>query len=87
LEYIGKEERLSKPKNCLEEIYKIMRSCWEYEAAKRPNWLVLADALQDCKFPIVTAIKPSTEYQYGFVDTKVGHEYIFINDVYVKSLI
>uniref|UniRef100_A0A914EJJ2 Protein kinase domain-containing protein n=1 Tax=Acrobeloides nanus TaxID=290746 RepID=A0A914EJJ2_9BILA len=86
LEYIGKE-RLKKPKNCSEEIYKIMRKCWEYDAAKRSNWLVLADALQDCKFPIATAIMPSTMHGYGFVDTKVGHGYIVINDVYVKSLI
>uniref|UniRef100_A0A914E007 receptor protein-tyrosine kinase n=1 Tax=Acrobeloides nanus TaxID=290746 RepID=A0A914E007_9BILA len=80
LEDIGKE-RLKKPKNCLEEIYKIMRSCWEYDAAKRSHWLVLADALQDCKFPIVIAIKPSTMYAYGSVETKVGFEYIVINDV------
>jgi hypothetical protein len=84
LEYIGKE-RLPKPKNCSEEIYKIIRSCWEDNAAKRSNWLVLADALQDCKFPIATAIKPSNVYRYGSVETKVGHEYIFINEVYVKS--
>uniref|UniRef100_A0A914DW47 receptor protein-tyrosine kinase n=1 Tax=Acrobeloides nanus TaxID=290746 RepID=A0A914DW47_9BILA len=75
LEYIEKE-RLRKPKNCSKEIYKIIRSCWEYNAAKRSNWLILGDALQDCKFPIVTAIKPSTVYRYGS-----GYEYIFINDV------
>uniref|UniRef100_A0A914EGG6 receptor protein-tyrosine kinase n=1 Tax=Acrobeloides nanus TaxID=290746 RepID=A0A914EGG6_9BILA len=81
LEYIEKE-RLRKPKNCSKEIYKIIRSCWEYDAVKRSNWLILGDALQDCKFPIVTAIKLSAVYRYGS-----GYEYIVINDVYVKSLI
>uniref|UniRef100_A0A914E731 receptor protein-tyrosine kinase n=2 Tax=Acrobeloides nanus TaxID=290746 RepID=A0A914E731_9BILA len=80
LEYIGKE-RLPKTKNCSKEIYKIIRSCWEYDTAKRSNWLILADALQDCKFSIVTAIEQSIVYRYGSFEIKVGHEYIVINDV------
>ncbi|XP_055337446.1 tyrosine-protein kinase JAK2-like [Paramacrobiotus metropolitanus] len=33
--------RLAQPALCPDEIYVIMRSCWEYEAAKRPDFVIL----------------------------------------------
>ncbi|XP_017782286.1 PREDICTED: tyrosine-protein kinase shark [Nicrophorus vespilloides] len=38
IQAITRGERLEQPEKCPNHIYKIMRSCWEYEAEKRPTF-------------------------------------------------
>lgn len=39
---IEKGQRLVKPENCPDEIYKIMTDCWQYRDRMRPNFQFLS---------------------------------------------
>lgn len=36
-------ERLDRPEDCPEEIYKVMRDCWAYDPINRPTFSQLVD--------------------------------------------
>ena len=45
--HVRTDNKMAKPKDCLEEIYQIMRSCFEYDAANRPSFRHLHQQLQN----------------------------------------
>ena len=44
---IQEDDRLDRPKNCPEEVYAIMKSCWEAEPRDRPMFKQLLEQLTE----------------------------------------
>ena len=57
--YVMSGKKMPKPKDCPEEIYQIMRSCFEFDATKRPSFCYLHQQLQN-----IQAKKYSTEPEF-----------------------
>ncbi|XP_019645504.1 PREDICTED: tyrosine-protein kinase SYK-like isoform X4 [Branchiostoma belcheri] len=52
LTWIESDRRLERPLTCSEEVYAVMRSCWQYKAKDRPTFAELSATMKDLQYQV-----------------------------------
>ncbi|XP_035699141.1 tyrosine-protein kinase SYK-like isoform X2 [Branchiostoma floridae] len=52
LTWIESDRRLDRPPTCSEEVYAVMRSCWQYKAKDRPTFAELSATMKDLQYQV-----------------------------------